>query len=65
MARNPENEGLSLGYRIRWRLRRLLMTVFGPATLGPESDPLTRLDRERADRVEKARRARRDREARG
>ncbi|WP_286175856.1 hypothetical protein [Arthrobacter sp. NEB 688] len=52
------SEGLSLGYRIGWRVRYLLTSVFGPAQLGTEDDPQNRLRRERARRVEEARRSR-------
>lgn len=62
MAHSPKNEGLGLGYRFGWRVRRILMTVFGPATLDEAQDPIRRLERERADRVAAARRAREDRE---
>ena len=55
MSRKPENEGLSLGYRMWWRFRYAGMHVFGPAQLGDESDPQRRLERERAARVEAAR----------
>ena len=55
MARTTDNEGLSLGYRVMWRLRYAGMHVFGPAQLGDESDPQRRLERERAAKVEAAR----------
>ena len=50
-----EREGLSIGYRIGWRLRYLAMSVFGPAQLGTEDDPQVRLRRERARKVAVAR----------
>jgi hypothetical protein len=53
-----EREGLSIGYRIGWRLRYLAMSVFGPAQLGTEDDPQVRLRRERARKVAVARAAR-------
>lgn len=55
MARTTDNEGLSLGYRLMWRLRYAGMHVFGPAQLGDDSDPQRRLERERAAKVEAAR----------
>ncbi len=58
MARTTDNEGLSLGYRVMWRLRYAAMHVFGPAQLGDDSDPQRRLERERAAKVEAARAAR-------
>lgn len=57
MAR-ADREGLSLGYRIGWRLRYAAMSVFGPAQLGTDDDPQVRLQREKRERVESARRAR-------
>jgi hypothetical protein len=58
MASITDNEGLSLGYRILWRLKYVGMHVFGPAQLGDERDPQRRLERERAAKVEAARAAR-------
>lgn len=55
-----DREGLSLGYRIGWRLRYVATSVFGPAQLGTD-DPQAVLRRERDDRVAAARRARADR----
>ncbi len=57
MAR-ADRTGLSLGYRIGWRLRYAGVSVFGPAQLGTEDDPQLRLRREKRDKVEAARRAR-------
>ena len=54
MSRTADNEGLSLGYRVMWRLRYAGMHVFGPAQLGDDSDPQRRLERERAAKVEAA-----------
>ena len=48
------NEGLSLGYRIWWGIRRSVLTVFGPAQLG-EDDPIENLRREREDKIAQAR----------
>ncbi|MGQ0844824.1 MAG: hypothetical protein ACT4QF_11875 [Sporichthyaceae bacterium] len=46
-----EPRGLEdLGWRIRYRLRKAGFTVFGPAQLRPDNDPLVRLARERAAR---------------
>ncbi|HET6968848.1 MAG TPA: hypothetical protein VFI44_11240 [Ornithinibacter sp.] len=53
-----EVEGLSIGYRIGWRLRYLATSVFGPAQLGTADDPQLRLRRERERRVAAARTAR-------
>ncbi len=53
------NGGLSLGYRIGWRVRYVLTIMFGPAQLGADEDPQERLRRERAARVEAARHGRR------
>ena len=53
-----EVEGLSIGYRIGWRMRYLMMSVFGPAQLGTADDPQMRLRRERENRVAQARAAR-------
>lgn len=63
MSRNG-NEGLSVGYRIGYRLRHMALTVFGPAQLGEAEDPTARLEAERAARVERARRKREEREDR-
>ncbi len=49
------SDGLSLGYRIGWRLRKAVMTVFGPAQLGGEDDPLARLEREKSAKIAEAR----------
>ena len=58
MGSTTENEGLSLGYRVLWRLRYAGLHVFGPAQLGDDRDPQRRLERERAARVEAAKAAR-------
>ncbi len=60
-----EREGLSIGYRIGWRVRYVAMSVFGPAQLGTEDDPQVRLRRERARKVAAARVARLEHHARG
>lgn len=56
MAR-ADRTGLSLGYRIGWRLRYAAVSVFGPAQLGTEDDPQMKLRREKAEKVEAAHRA--------
>ena len=53
-----DREGLSLGYRMMYRLRRMIMQMYGPAQLGEADDPLAKLQRERADKVAAARAAR-------
>ena len=37
-------------WRIGWQIRRALLTVFGPAQLEGQADPLTRLKKEREER---------------
>ena len=54
---SSNNDGLSLRYRITWRLTWLLLHVAGPADLG-DADPRRRMERERAERVTRARAAR-------
>jgi hypothetical protein len=54
VSKKPENEGLSLLYRIRWRTTWLLLHVFGPADLPDNIDPRRRMERERAARVARA-----------
>ncbi|MEO6019950.1 MAG: hypothetical protein ABIP45_06845 [Knoellia sp.] len=60
---NPENEGLSLAYRLGYRLQMMTWEVFGPAQLGAADDPQMQLRRRRAAKVEAARAARLAREA--
>ncbi len=50
------HDGLSLGYRISWNIRRLGLTLFGPAQQSADRDPLVRLHREREAKVAAARR---------
>ncbi|GAB3878397.1 hypothetical protein [Terrabacter terrigena] len=50
MARS-RSKGLSVGYRIGYRLRMIGLTLFGPAQLGEGNDPKARLVREREARV--------------
>lgn len=59
----PENEGLSLGYRVGYRIQMAMWEVFGPAQLGAQDDPQMRLRRRRAAKVEAARADREAREA--
>ncbi|MDO5501880.1 MAG: hypothetical protein Q4G67_01780 [Actinomycetia bacterium] len=47
MSEKLPKEGLSIGYRLGWQVRRVLFTLFGPAQLGSSSDPIERLKRER------------------
>ena len=58
MSRSSPRDGLSVGYRIGYRLRLVALTVFGPAQLGEGNDPTARLARERAAKVAAARAAR-------
>lgn len=58
----PENEGLSLGYRIGYRIQYAMWEVFGPAQLGAGDDPQMRLKRRRQAKVDAARAARIGRE---
>ncbi|GAA2745079.1 hypothetical protein GCM10009868_25250 [Terrabacter aerolatus] len=55
MARSRSSRGLSIGYRIGYRLRLIGLTIFGPAQLGEGNDPKARLERERAAKVAAAR----------
>lgn len=64
MAGKGVNEGLSVAYRIGYRLRRIALSVFGPAQLGEGNDPLARLEAERDAKVARAREAREAEEAR-
>ena len=58
MAGKNDREGLSVGYRVWYRLRLMAMHMYGPAQLGEADDPLRRLKQERADKVAAARAAR-------
>ena len=53
-----DNTGLSIGYRMGWRLEYIGVSVFGTAQHVPASDPKRRLRRERARRVIAAHEAR-------
>lgn len=59
-----DREGLSLGYRILYRIKHFGYQVYGPAQLDEQQDPLQRLEHERARKVAAARRARLEREHR-
>ena len=59
MAR-ANSEGLSVGYRILYRIRYIGLHVFGPAQLGDTDDPHARMRRERERKVTAARRPRHD-----
>ncbi|WP_162872778.1 hypothetical protein [Austwickia chelonae] len=48
-------DGLSIGYRIGWRLRKLAMTFFGPAQLSSDQDPMAKLHAEREAKIAEAR----------
>ena len=52
------HEGLSLGYRVMYRIKHAGLSVFGPAQLSEEQDPRRRLERERAAKIEAARQRR-------
>jgi hypothetical protein len=58
MSRKADREGLSLGYRIGYRIKVLGMHMYGPAQLGDAEDPHRRLERQRAAKVAAARQAR-------
>ena len=57
MTGKGDREGLSIGYRILWRIRYLGWHLYGPAELSGASDPHERLRRERQRKVEAARAA--------
>lgn len=60
MSRKLEREGLSLWYRITWRIRYTLLFFYGPPRLDARQDPVTRMERQRAAKVAAARAARLD-----
>jgi hypothetical protein len=62
VGRKAEREGLSLAYRIGYRIKVLGMHMYGPAQLGDAEDPHRRLERQRAAKVAAARQARELRE---
>jgi hypothetical protein len=53
-----DDEGLSLWYRITYRVKYLGLHLFGPAQLGQHDDPHIRLKRQRDRKVAAARQAR-------
>lgn len=53
-----DSEGLSIAYRILYRIRYLGLHLYGPAQLGDAEDPHARLKRERERKIADARRAR-------
>jgi hypothetical protein len=62
MVKKADREGLSLLYRIVWRIRYIGMHMYGPAQLDGESDPHERLKRERQQKVDAVRRVRQARQ---
>lgn len=62
MADRPDREGLSLWYRIGYRIQYALLSVFGPADLDDQHSPQRQLERRRAAKVAAAREARLRRE---
>lgn len=64
MGTKTDREGLSLGYRIMYRIKYLGWHLYGPAQLGEDDDPHRRLERQRAAKVAAARAARLENEAR-
>jgi len=54
VSSSKPKSGLSIGYRIGYRIRMFALTIFGPAQLGEGNDPKARLERERAARVARA-----------
>ena len=46
-----DRAGLSVRYRVMYRLRRMILQMYGPAQLGEGDDPLAKLQRERAAKV--------------
>lgn len=65
MSKKADREGLSLGYRVMYRIKYLGWHLFGPAQLGEHDDPHMKLKREREAKVAAARQARLEREAKG
>jgi hypothetical protein len=55
MTRSARGDGLSLGYRLGYRLHLAALTLLGPAELDERSDPKARLRRERERKVAAAR----------
>lgn len=65
MGNKADREGLSLWYRIAYRLQYLGLHVFGPAQLGDTDNPHLQLQRRRAAKVAAARQKRAGRETPG
>lgn len=63
MGTKADREGLSLGYRILYRIKYFGWHLYGPAQLGEHDDPHMKLKREREGKVAAARAARLAREA--
>ena len=63
MSRKADREGLSLAYRIGYRIKVLGMHMYGPAQLGDAEDPHRRLERKRAAKVAAAHQARETRKS--
>lgn len=63
MGTKVDREGLSLGYRILYRIKYFGWHLYGPAQLGEHDDPHMKLERERQGKVAAARAARLAREA--
>jgi len=64
VSKKADREGLSLVYRVMYRIRSLGWHLYGPAQLGEQDDPHRRLERERTAKVAAARSVRLEREAR-
>lgn len=58
MSHKTDNEGLSLAYRVLYRIRYVGLHMFGPAQLGEAEDPHAKLRREREAKVAAAKAAR-------
>ena len=52
---SSRSKGLSVGFRIGYRLRMIGLTLFGPAQLGEGNDPKARLVADREARLARAR----------
>lgn len=65
MGTKVDREGLSLGYRILYRIKYFGWHLYGPAQLGEHDDPHMLLKREREAKVAAARAARLARGAKG
>jgi hypothetical protein len=55
IVNGSDHEGLSLGYRVLYRIRYVGLHLYGPAQLGDAEDPHVRLRRERERKVDAAR----------